>query len=238
MSLNTTTNHSPCGLLLVDKPADFSSHDITAIVRGVLRTKKIGHSGTLDPMATGLLILLVGREATRLQDRFLKLDKTYQATLKLGEETDSWDSYGSVISTAEVKKISSQDLQQAIRALSGTVRQPIPYFSAKRIGGKRMYEMAREGQAFEQKFNEVTVSWENVIQTADDEISFTLQGSCGTYVRSLGYLLARQLGTVGHLTALRRMAIGPYSVKSALDGTFLKTMTREELLTHLKPISL
>ncbi len=236
MSSDETTNGSQSGLLLIDKPTDFSSHDIIAIVRRILNIKKIGHSGTLDPMATGLLILLIGREATRQQARFLTLSKTYQAVLKLGTETDSWDAYGQVTGTAKIPPLTLEQVHKTTQALSGQVKQPIPFYSAKRIGGQRMYELARKGKEMEQKYNEVTVSWENVVLNAPDEISFTLQGSCGTYVRALGHLLAQKLGTVGHLTALRREAIGPYTVREAFDGKQLKQTAGEILQKRILPL--
>lgn len=203
-----------------------------------MKTKKIGHSGTLDPMATGLLILLIGREATRHQDRFLRLGKTYQATLKLGEETDSWDAYGDVIRQIPVPVITQEKLQEAARLLTGTLRQPIPFFSAKRINGNRMYELARKGAEMERKYNEVTVSWQDVKQTAPDEISFTLNASCGTYVRSLGVMLAESLGTTGHLTQLRRVAIGPYHVEQAFDGNQLKNCGAAVLYNRISAVEL
>lgn len=236
MSLNTLPEPQKSGLLLIDKPADFSSHDIIAVARRILKTKKIGHSGTLDPMATGLLILLVGREATRLQERFLKLDKTYQATLKLGEETASWDAYSEVINTKPVPPLSPEKVQAAMQKLTGIIRQPIPFYSAKRVNGQRMYELARDGKEIERKYNEVRVAWENVNLTAADEISFCLHGSCGTYVRAVGFLLAEQLGTVGHLTQLRRLSIGGYKVENAFDGNRLKTCATDELYKWVEPV--
>lgn len=224
------------GLLLIDKPADFSSHDIIAIVRRILKTKKIGHSGTLDPMATGLLVLLIGRQATRQQDRFLRLSKTYQGILKLGEETASWDAYSEVVKTCPVPPLSLSQVQQAAQSLTGTVLQPIPFYSAKRVQGERMYELARKGMPMERKFNEVTVSWHDIRLNRPDEIAFTLQGTCGTYVRAMGFLLAEKLATVGHLTALRRIAVGPYRVTQALDGRLLKTCTGEELYKRIQPL--
>lgn len=222
MPSKTFTEPAKSGLLLINKPKDFSSHDIIAICRRELKTKKIGHSGTLDPMATGLLILLVGREATKQQDRFLKLEKVYSAVLRLGEETDSWDAYGEVIASAPVPPVTAETLTAATKKLSGTILQPIPFFSAKRINGNRMYELARKGAEMERKYNEVTVQWLNVRLTAPDEIAFTVRCSCGTYVRALGYLLAKELGTVGHLTALTREQIGTYHINDAFDGNLLK----------------
>lgn len=222
MSSKTYTEPEKSGLLLIDKPKDFSSHDIIAICRRELKTKKIGHSGTLDPMATGLLILLIGRAATKKQTDFLKLPKRYTATLLLGKETDSWDSYGEITEEKPVPPISQTQVEQATQALSGTIEQPIPFFSAKRIQGKHMYELARNGKQMERKFNQVSVQWTKVTLISPACIEFTVDCSCGTYVRSLGYLLAHQLGTVGHLVQLRREKIGSFEVKNALNGNLLK----------------
>lgn len=217
------------GLLLIDKPADFSSHDIIAIARRILHTKKIGHSGTLDPMATGLLILLIGREATVKQPDFLGLCKTYWATLKLGEETDTWDKYGDTVSTAPVPAFTAEQLGGAVQKLSGHIKQLIPPFSAKKIKGEKMYDLARKGVELAPRFSEVTVSWADVKISSPIEISFTLTGTSGTYVRALGYMLARELGTVGHLIQLRRLSIGPYRVEQAFDGNLLKDCQTDTL---------
>lgn len=231
--LSETCLNAPGGLLLIDKPQGFSSHDIIAISRRILRTKKIGHSGTLDPMATGLLILLVGREATKRQAEFLKLSKTYTATLTLGQETDSWDACGNIIAEKEVPALSQQDVQNAVQKLSGDIEQPIPFFSAKKINGQKMYSLARAGQEMERKFNRVQVAWTRICLTSAKTVEFTVHCSCGTYVRSLGYLLAKALGTVGHLTQLRRLEIGPYNVQNAFDGTQLKQTDTDTLYKRI-----
>ena len=236
MLSNTSAEITPNGLLLIDKPQDFSSHDVVAIARRALKIKKIGHSGTLDPMATGLLILLVGRTATKQQDRFLKLSKTYSATLCLGKETDSWDAYGNVTSEKPVPPLTQARVEQAAQQLSGQIEQPIPFFSAKKVQGRPMYSLARQGQAVERKYSKVTVSWTAISLRAPDTIDFTVYCSCGTYVRALGYLLARKLGTVGHLTALRRMSIGEYNVENALDGTKLKQTPAEQLYKRIMAV--
>lgn len=235
MSLKTCTN-VPSGLLLIDKPQDFTSHDIIAISRRILGTKKIGHSGTLDPMATGLLILLIGRAATKEQARFLGMDKTYQATLCLGQETDSWDAQGQIITQKNVPTLCLQDVLQATQRLSGTIEQPIPFFSAKKIKGTPMYALARKGTAMERKYNQVTVSWQEVQFHAPNTITFTVHCSCGTYVRSLGYLLAKELNTVGHLTQLRRTAIGDFQVTQAFDATHLKQTSPDSLYARITPL--
>lgn len=228
-----TDTSAPGGLLLIDKPQDFSSHDIVALCRRVCGTKKIGHSGTLDPMATGLLLVLVGREATKQQDRFLKLSKVYTATLTLGQETDSWDAYGTVTQQLPIPPLTQADVEKATEKLSGTVTQPIPFFSAKKVNGRPMYALARQGTAQERKYNQVTVTWQDVHLLDEKTITFTLQCSCGTYVRSLGYLLAQALGTCGHLTTLRRLQIGPYNVADAFDGAQLKKTNAAQLCSRM-----
>lgn len=225
----------PSGLLLIDKPQNFTSNDMVAIARRALGTKCIGHSGTLDPMATGLLILLIERQATRLQERFLKLSKVYRAELTLGAETDSWDAQGEIMRTLPVAPLTLQQIQAAAQTLSGEVRQPIPPFSAKKINGRKMYDLARAGRPVQDRFNTVQIhAWEDLTFNGKDKISFTLHCSCGTYVRALGLLLARALGTTGHLTALRRLRIGSFDVQNAFDGTRLKTTPREEIVKFLK----
>ena len=236
MSLKNLPKPQKSGILLIDKPADFSSHDIIAIVRRVLHTKTIGHSGTLDPMATGLLILLVGREATKRQSEFLQLSKTYRAVLKLGQETDTWDRYGNYVRTADVPPLSARAITDAVQKLSGTVSQQIPPFSAKKIRGEKMYDLARKGIEVKPRFNQVTVSWTDISCPAPDEISFTLTGSCGTYARSLGYMLATQLGTVGHLSQLRRVAVGSYRVENAFDGNLLKNCCADHLYQQVQSL--
>ncbi len=223
------------GLLLIDKPQDFTSNDIVAIARRVLGTKCIGHSGTLDPMATGLLILLIERQATRLQDRFLKLSKVYRAELTLGQETDSWDAQGDVLRSLPVPALTLAQIQAAAQTLTGQVHQQIPPFSAKKINGRKMYDLARAGKPVQDRFNTVQITaWTDIFFDGKNKIAFTLHCSCGTYVRSLGLMLARALGTTGHLTALRRLSIGPFNVQDAFDGSRLKTTPREEIVKFLK----
>ncbi len=234
---NKTTSISTVqsGLLLLDKPQNFTSNDMVAIARRVLHTKCIGHSGTLDPMATGLLILLVERQATRLQNRFLKLDKVYQATLKLGTDTDTWDAQGTPLTSVPVPSITISDIEQAARTLTGAVHQQIPPFSAKKINGQKMYELARNGQPISDRYNEIKIfSWQDLIWDEKDQLSFTLHCSCGTYVRSVARMLAQALGTTGHLTQLRRISIGPFNVQNAFDGNKLKTVSHTEIVQWLQ----
>lgn len=223
------------GLLLIDKPRGFTSNDVVAVARRALGTKCIGHSGTLDPMATGLLILLIERQATRLQDQFLKLPKVYRAELTLGAETDTWDAEGQTVRVLPVPALTQGQIQAAMQKLTGQVTQQIPPFSAKKINGRKMYDLARAGKPVQARFNTVQIdAWEDISFDGKDKISFTLRCACGTYVRSLGLMLARALGTTGHLTSLRRVCIGPFGVQNAFDGNKLKTAPREEIVKFLK----
>ena len=225
----------PGGLLLIDKPSGFTSNDIVAIARRALHTKCIGHSGTLDPMATGLLILLVQRQATRLQNQFLKLDKVYRATLKLGPDTDTWDAAGTVVHTCPVPPLTLAQIRAAAQTLTGAVTQQIPPFSAKKINGQKMCDLARQGTPVQDRFNTVQIfGWDHFQFDGKDTVSFTLHASCGTYVRSLARMLAQSLGTTGHLTALRRLSIGPFCVENALDGAKLKTISPTEIVKWLQ----
>ncbi|MDA1082426.1 MAG: tRNA pseudouridine(55) synthase TruB [Gemmatimonadetes bacterium] len=214
----TTTTASADGLLLVDKPAGLSSHDVVAVARRALGEKRIGHGGTLDPFATGLLVLLLGR-ATRLL-RFVPLEpKLYEATVRFGSETDTEDLTGTI--TAEAPRPRVSELIEAAQLLVGTIAQTPPAFSAKRVDGSRAYKLARRGQA--PVLAPVSVRVYSLVCTpcevADDGTvdRATLLVSCGsgTYIRSLARDLARSVGSVAHLEALRRTRLGPYKIDDA-----------------------
>ena len=228
MSSKKSNKPLKSGLFLVDKPRDYASHDIIVLTRKALNVKKIGHSGTLDPMASGLLLLLVGREATKQQDYFLKQPKTYRALLQLGVETDSWDAYGEETAVMPVPPLTLEQITAATR------EQPIPFYSAKKIGGKRMYELARNGHEMERRYNTIQIyHWQDVRLVSPTQIGFTVVCSCGTYVRALGWLLAQKLGTTGHLCELRRLKIGELDVQNALDGALIKESTPGAIYSRL-----
>jgi tRNA pseudouridine55 synthase len=217
------------GLLLVDKPAGVSSHDVVSAARRALNEKRIGHGGTLDPFATGLLVILVGR-ATRLLPHLPGEPKVYDATIRFGAETDTEDLEGRVVREAPLP--SRRALLDALPALTGTVAQVPPAYSAKRIAGRRAYELARAGEVVE--LEPVTIRvlrWEvlrlsdelgQVIDPSGDPGTPVLEAhvriTCGggTYVRSLARDLARLAGSAAHLTALRRTRSGAFHVADAL----------------------
>jgi tRNA pseudouridine55 synthase len=200
------------GLLLVDKPAGLTSHDVVQHVRRIYGERSIGHLGTLDPFATGLLILLLGR-ATRLAN-FLDIEpKTYEATIHFGAETDTDDCTGSVVRTAAVPE--SRAVRDGVRELTGVISQRPPAYSAKSVDGTRAYDAARRGEPLELSPVQVTVqSWE-ISELNDDSIRAVITCSGGTYIRALARDLGRLTSSAAHLTALRRTRIGSFDLRDA-----------------------
>ena len=203
------------GVVLVDKPAGWTSHDVVAKMRGILRQRRIGHAGTLDPMATGLLVIAVG-PATRLLRFATDTQKTYTGTVKLGEATDSLDADGVVIATAPIPDLSPLEAQVIAATFLGPQQQIPPMVSAIKVDGKKLYELAREGKEIERKPRDIVVS---KFEIAESEVpgswAFEVTVTPGTYVRVLLADWAVQAGTLGHLTALRRTASGASLVDAA-----------------------
>ena len=204
------------GLLLIDKPKGLTSHDVVARVRRILHEKKVGHAGTLDPMATGLLVLAVG-PSTRLL-RFAQSEtKRYCGAVKFGVATDSLDADGVVTDEQPVPALTQELVDAAASAMRGAQRQTPPMVSAIKIDGHRLHELARRGVEVERGEREITVSAFALSPSADDAVwRFDVVCSVGTYVRVLLSDLARALGTVGHLVELRRLASGAHVVEDAL----------------------
>ncbi len=207
------------GLLLVDKPAGVSSHDVVAIARRALHEKRIGHAGTLDPFATGLLILLLGR-ATRLMRYVHDEPKVYDAIVKFGAETDTEDPHGSVVRESPLPSRAALDL--AVPTFVGTFQQVPPAFSAKQVDGERSYDLARAGRAVPLAAVSVTVhecTLSAFEETAAGVRQCAMRVSCagGTYVRSIARDLARAAGSAGHLTALRRVSAGGFLATRAFS---------------------
>lgn len=207
------------GLLLVDKPAGVSSHDVVAIARRALHEKRIGHAGTLDPFATGLLILLVGR-ATRLMRYVHDEPKKYEAIVKFGAETDTEDPSGTVVREAPLP--SRAALERAALAFVGTIDQVPPAFSAKQVDGERSYDLARAGRAVELAPVSVTIhecALSEFQESADGVAQCALRVSCGggTYVRSIARDLARGASSAAHLSSLRRVSAGEFLASDAFS---------------------
>jgi len=210
------------GLLLVDKPAGCTSHDVVGRLRHVLRTRKIGHAGTLDPMATGLLVLAVDR-STKLLGHLALTDKTYLATIRLGQQTDSDDADGAVVATApSVAHIDDDAIAAGIAALTGELLQVPSSVSAIKVDGRRAYDLVRAGETVQLAARPVTVSRFDLIgaprrlgRTIDLDV--VVDCTTGTYIRSLARDLGAALGVGGHLSRLRRTRVGPFDIAAAVD---------------------
>ncbi|MGA7726054.1 MAG: tRNA pseudouridine(55) synthase TruB [Opitutaceae bacterium] len=224
------------GVLLVDKPGQHTSHDVIARLRGILRTRKIGHAGTLDPMATGLLIVLVGR-ATRVSQFIISLDKEYEGTIELGKVTDSQDADGEVMETRPVPEMTEADVRAAVQGFLGDQYQMPPMYSAIKIGGVPLYKKARKGEdvAREPRFIRV-MSWD-VLGFESPRIRFRLRCSKGTYVRTLAHDLGAKLGCGAHLSSLRRTATDRFNVSQALTLEQIEKLSLPEIQRRLIPVS-
>lgn len=215
---------SPSGILLVDKPQGITSHDVVSRARRALATRKIGHAGTLDPMATGLLVLGVG-SATRLLTYLVGLDKTYEATIRLGESTDSDDADGvrtAVADPAAIAAVTDAAVQAGIARLTGEIDQVPSTVSAIKVAGRRAYDLARAGEEVVLASRRVTISRFEVIALRRTEgvidLDVVVDCSSGTYIRALARDLGAALAVGGHLTALRRTRIGSFDVAHAASA--------------------
>jgi tRNA pseudouridine55 synthase len=207
------------GLIIVDKSAGMTSHDVVARIRRLAATRRVGHAGTLDPMATGVLVIGV-EKATRLLGYLTLTEKTYQATVRLGQSTSTDDAEGEPAGGCSAAKVTQDALYKAVAGLTGEIMQVPPAVSAIKINGQRAYKLTRAGAAPEMKPRPVTVHEFTVtgIRPAGDFLDFDalIRCSSGTYIRALARDLGQTLGTGGHLTALRRTAVGPYLITAAL----------------------
>ena len=209
------TSAGPEGLLLVDKPGGITSHDAIDRVRRALGTRKVGHAGTLDPMATGLLLIGVGR-ATRLLRFLSDLDKTYEGDARLGVETDTLDADGEVVRTAEVPgSLTPAAIRAAMSDLEGESMQRPPAYSAVKVGGRKLVDAARAGESLEAAARAIRVRGFELVRAAGADLEFHVTCSSGTYVRVLLSDVGTTLGCGAHLTRLRRTAIGPFDVAGA-----------------------
>lgn len=211
---------SPSGILLVDKPGGMTSHDVVSRTRRALGTRKVGHAGTLDPMATGLLLLGID-SSTRLLTYLVGLGKRYAATIRLGVATDTDDAEGQVTATADASRLSRDAIDSAITKLTGEISQVPSTYSAIKVDGRRSYDRARAGEDVVLKPRTVTVSRFEVLAERRDvqtvDLDVIIDCSSGTYVRALARDLGAVLGAGGHLTALRREAIGRFEVRDAVQ---------------------
>lgn len=223
-------------VLPIDKPQGVTSFDVVREVRRLVNHKKVGHAGTLDPLATGLLIVLVARPATRLQDAFMFLRKTYTATVRLGQTTASHDAEADVEDATDARHLDDEAIKQCLRGFAGDLEQVPPMYSAIKIDGEKLYKKARRGEtvdrpprpvsiydisatdirrAREGAFSPTEASGQSDVPDGTIDVDIRVECSKGTYIRSLARDIGQELGVGGHLRALRRTAIGEYSAENA-----------------------
>lgn len=214
------------GILLVNKAAGSTSFHLVSILRRVTGIEKIGHAGTLDPFATGVMVMLIGKAFTTRSNEFLQSDKEYQATLKLGVSTDTYDLEGQVLAQNDLVPTLSQ-IETALLSFQGEVDQTPPMFSAKKVDGKKLYELARKGIEIERKSVRVQMKV-TLVRYEYPELEIHVSCSKGTYIRSIAYDLGRALGCGAHLIRLVRLRSGPFKLEQCI--------AQEHLHTHTLPL--
>lgn len=227
------------GLLLVDKPKDWTSFDVVNFVRKIVaqaegkkpRNTKVGHTGTLDPLATGLLILVIGKEYTRRAGEFMKLDKTYEVTMQLGENSTTGDAEGEKTAVSDHQP-ATEEIQAALSKYTGEIMQTPPIYSAMKVNGQRAYKLARQGKEFELEARAVTIHSTDFVSYEYPSTQFTSHVSSGTYIRSLVEDLGKELGTGAFMSDLRRTTIGTFVITDAIplegiDANIIQQNIRE-----------
>ena len=220
------------GILIVDKPAGCTSHDVVQRVRKALRQRSVGHAGTLDPLATGVLVVAVG-EGTKLVSHLQSDDKRYEVTIALGAETDSLDADGEITETADVPPLDAATVEQALQPFVGRHPQEAPKLSAIKVDGTPLHRRMRRGEDVEAPVREVELYDAAVAEVSQDALRLSVHCGKGFYVRSLARDLARALGTLGHVKVLRRTASGAFSID---DGLYGDQMTAEAIAERLIPL--
>lgn len=220
------------GLLLVDKPPGATSHDVVQIIRRKLGMRQIGHTGTLDPMATGLLMILVG-SATKHQRAFQTHDKWYEAVLRMGTQTDTADATGTPIRSASIPALDRASVDEALASFRGPLRQTPPAYSAVKVKGRPAYWWARQNRTVRLGERTVQIFDINLVRFDAETVTFQVHCSAGTYIRSLAESIAERLGTVGHLAGLVRLQIGEWGLEKARPFSWLTEASSEALAREL-----
>lgn len=222
------------GILLVDKPQDWTSHDVVAKLRGVFGERRIGHSGTLDPLATGLLVVFLGR-ATKAVEFSEAAEKEYVAHLRLGMATDTQDITGSVIDTFDSVPTRAE-VETVLRQFCGEIEQIPPMYSAIKINGQKLYDIARRGGEVERRPRRITIHELSMLGEENGDYVLRIRCSKGTYIRTLCHDIGQALGCGGVMTVLRRTRVGAYDVQNAYSVAFLSQMERDAAESLLLPL--
>jgi tRNA pseudouridine55 synthase len=223
------------GLLLVDKPLGVTSHDVVLEVRKKLGVRQVGHTGTLDPIARGLLVLLVGG-ATKHQHALQGHEKTYEAVLRLGVQTDTADADGKAVRTAPVPPVDHQRLLEVLASFVGPLSQTPPAYSAVKVHGRPAYWWARRQQPVTLAARTVRLSEMTLVGHDAETVTFRVRCSAGTYVRTLAESIAERLGTLGHLTRLVRLEVGPWNLQDAKPLSWIVQSSAEAVARELRPV--
>ena len=225
------------GVLLIDKAQGCSSHDVVNKVRKCLKIRSVGHAGTLDPLATGLLVILVGK-ATKLSQYLMSNDKVYWGKFVLGIETNTQDCEGEVVATLPVPEgLDAESLQRAMSGFLGDQYQMPPMFSAKKVGGIPLYKLARQGQEVERQPRFIHISRFELLEFNSPEAVFELACTKGTYVRTVCHDLGKRIGCGANMTALRRISSGKFNVKDAVTIEQLQSMSTSAIKKLLIPVA-
>lgn len=222
------------GVLLIDKPEGMTSHDVVDRVRHKLKMKRVGHAGTLDPNATGLLILLIGK-ATKLSQYLMGLDKTYEGVITLGMATTTQDAEGEVVSQGEVPVLTEDELKEHMGAFVGDQYQIPPMFSAKKMEGVPLYKLARKGQTVEREPRFIHIASFKLDSFASPDIEFTLSCSKGTYVRTVAHDLGQRIGCGAYLKELRRTDIERFHIEDSIELEAFEELPMDEVKGWLIP---
>ena len=220
------------GILLVDKPAGWTSHDVVAKVRGHFRLNKVGHGGTLDPMATGLLVLLIGR-ATKCSSSIMDGDKTYSGTIQLGRTTTTQDIEGEILNESDPSAVTEEEIKKALLAFTGEIQQQPPMVSAIKKDGIALYKLARKGIEIERGTRTIYIKRFDITNFKNPFTDVVIECSKGTYIRTLAHDLGEALGCGGCLSALRRDASGPLHIDQAHTLDDILSETRETLIDRM-----
>ena len=221
------------GVFLADKPHGWTSHDLVAVLRKKIGFTKIGHTGTLDPGATGLLVMLIGKAAKK-QSELQGCSKIYSGTIKFGIETDTWDAQGKVVSESAVPGITEQEVKSLAERFNGRIKQQVPPFSAVKYQGKRLYKLARKGVAVPVIERVVDVKWIQYLWNSP-ELKFEIECSGGTYIRSIAHEMGKAVGCGAHLKDLRRLKVKNWLVEQAFPGDSIKTADIREIISRIIP---